>query len=70
MIPRNARKGRIRRLIAGFDPFCGLIGADRVKPGRVMIGIDGVNEAIAREALRLCAMKLPIKSRVVVREDL
>ena len=40
-----------------------------VKPGRVMFEIDGVNEEIAREALRLAAMKLPIKTRTVVRED-
>ena len=43
--------------------------ADKVNPGRVMFVIDGVNDDIAREALRLAAMKLPIKSRVVVRED-
>ncbi len=43
--------------------------ACQVKPGRVMFEIDGVNEDIAREALRLAAMKLPIKTRVVVRED-
>ncbi|MBC7154403.1 MAG: 50S ribosomal protein L16 [Rhodobacteraceae bacterium] len=43
--------------------------ACRVKPGRIMFEIDGVNEATAREALRLAAMKLPIKTRVVVRED-
>ena len=43
--------------------------ACKVKPGRVMFELDGVNEEIAREALRLAAMKLPIKTRVVVRED-
>ncbi|MEM1384209.1 MAG: 50S ribosomal protein L16 [Pseudomonadota bacterium] len=43
--------------------------AAKVKPGRVMFEIDGVSEPIAREALRLAAMKLPVKSRVVVRED-
>jgi large subunit ribosomal protein L16 len=41
----------------------------KVKPGRVMFEIDGVSDVVAREALRLAAMKLPIKSRVVVRED-
>ena len=41
--------------------------ACRVKPGRIMFEIDGVPEPIAREALRLGAMKLPIKSRVVGR---
>ncbi|MEP3346705.1 MAG: 50S ribosomal protein L16 [Litoreibacter sp.] len=43
--------------------------ACKVKPGRMMFEIDGVAEPIAREALRLAAMKLPIKTRVVVRED-
>ena len=43
--------------------------ACRVKPGRVMFEIDGVADGIAEEALRLAAMKLPIKSRVVRRED-
>ena len=41
----------------------------KVKPGRIMFEIDGVDEEIAREALRLGAMKLPIKTRTVVRED-
>ncbi|MEP2202188.1 MAG: 50S ribosomal protein L16 [Tateyamaria sp.] len=41
----------------------------KVKPGRVMFEIDGVPEDVAQEALRLAAMKLPIKTRVVVRED-
>ena len=43
--------------------------AAKVKPGRVMFEIDGVGDDIAREALRLAAMKLPVKTRVVVRED-
>jgi large subunit ribosomal protein L16 len=34
-----------------------------------MFEIDGVSEEIAFEALRLAAMKLPIKTRVVIRED-
>ena len=43
--------------------------AAKVKPGRIMFEIDGVSEEIAREALRLGAMKLPVLTRVVVRED-
>ncbi|MEZ5885537.1 MAG: 50S ribosomal protein L16 [Paracoccaceae bacterium] len=43
--------------------------AARVHPGRIMFEIDGVDEEIAREALRLGAMKLPVKTRVVARED-
>ncbi len=41
--------------------------AARVKPGRVMFELDGVDEGTAREALRLAAMKLPIKTRFVAR---
>ncbi|MEP1442545.1 MAG: 50S ribosomal protein L16 [Hyphomicrobiales bacterium] len=41
--------------------------AARVKPGRVMFEIDGVSEPIAREAMRLAAMKLPIKTRFIQR---
>ena len=43
--------------------------AARVAPGRIMFEIDGVSEVIAREALRLGAMKLPVTTRVVARED-
>lgn len=43
--------------------------AAKVKPGRIMFEIDGVSDAVAREALRLAAMKLPVKSRIVQRED-
>ena len=43
--------------------------AAKVKPGRVMFELDGVSEPIAREALRLAAMKLPIKTRIIARED-
>ncbi|MEM0975913.1 MAG: 50S ribosomal protein L16 [Pseudomonadota bacterium] len=41
----------------------------KVKPGRIMFEIDGVSDAVAQEALRLAAMKLPVKTRVVQRED-
>ncbi|MEM1344233.1 MAG: 50S ribosomal protein L16 [Pseudomonadota bacterium] len=43
--------------------------AAKVKPGRIMFEIDGVGEAVAKEALRLGAMKLPVKCRIVARED-
>jgi large subunit ribosomal protein L16 len=39
-----------------------------VKPGRVMFELSGVNETTAREAMRLAAHKLPIRSRFVHRE--
>ncbi|MBO6919764.1 MAG: 50S ribosomal protein L16 [Rhizobiaceae bacterium] len=41
--------------------------ACKVKPGRVMFEIDGVNEEIAREALRLGAAKLSVKTRFIQR---
>lgn len=39
----------------------------KVKPGRIMFEIDGVPPVLAREALRLGAAKLPIKTRFVQR---
>ncbi|MCP2670479.1 50S ribosomal protein L16 [Maricaulaceae bacterium EIL42A08] len=39
----------------------------KVKPGRIMFEIDGVSDEVAREALRLGAAKLPIKTRIVTR---
>ncbi|MGF7157872.1 MULTISPECIES: 50S ribosomal protein L16 [Bartonella] len=41
--------------------------ATRVAPGRVMFELDGVPEDVAREALRLGAAKLPIKTRFIQR---
>ena len=40
-----------------------------VKPGRVMFEIAGVTEEIAREALRLASMKLPVKCKFVKGEN-
>ena len=40
-----------------------------VKPGRVMFEMSGVSEELAREALNLAIQKLPIKARVVSREE-
>ena len=39
----------------------------RVKPGRVMFEVDGVPVELAREALRLGAAKLPVKTRFIQR---
>ena len=39
----------------------------RVKPGRIMFELDGVTDAVAREALILGAAKLPIKTRIGTR---
>src|SRR5678816_4296692 len=41
-----------------------------VKPGRVLYEIQGVDEVLAREAMKLAAQKLPIKTKFVSRADL
>ena len=40
-----------------------------VKPGRIMFEMGGVDEAVAREAMRLAAHKLPIKCKFVTKEE-
>lgn len=40
-----------------------------VKPGRVLFELAGVNEDLAREAMRLAANKLPIRCKFVKREE-
>ena len=40
-----------------------------VKPGRIMFEIAGVDEALAREAMRLAANKLPIKCKFIVKAE-
>ena len=39
----------------------------RIKPGRIMFEVDGVNEAMARDGFALAAAKLPIKTKFVAR---
>ena len=41
-----------------------------VKPGRVLFELADVSEEVAREALRLAQHKLPIKTKIVAKEDL
>lgn len=40
-----------------------------VKPGRIIFEADGVPLAVAKEALRLAAQKLPIATKFIVRRD-
>jgi large subunit ribosomal protein L16 len=40
-----------------------------VKPGRVLFEMEGVDETVAREAMKLAAFKLPVKTRFVSRQD-
>lgn len=41
-----------------------------VKPGRILYELAGVPPEVAKEALRLASMKLPIKTKILVRENL
>ena len=40
-----------------------------VKPGKVMFEIGGVSKEVAQEALRLAIHKLPVKCKIVAKED-
>ena len=44
--------------------------AARVHPGRILFEIDGVADDVAREALRLGAAKLPVRTKVITRLDM
>ncbi|MBN9397979.1 50S ribosomal protein L16 [Candidatus Saccharibacteria bacterium 47-87] len=41
----------------------------RVKPGTILFEMKGVDEAVAREAMRLAAHKLPVKTKFIVKEQ-
>ncbi|NCN07998.1 50S ribosomal protein L16 [Candidatus Parcubacteria bacterium] len=38
-----------------------------VRPGRILFEVDGVTEAVAKEALRKAGTKLPVKTKIVAR---
>jgi large subunit ribosomal protein L16 len=40
-----------------------------VRPGTIMFEMQGVSEEVAREAMRLAAHKLPVKTKFLVKED-
>jgi large subunit ribosomal protein L16 len=56
-VPMGSGKGAVNRYTA------------LVKPGTVLFEMDGIDETIAREALRLAARKLPIKTKFVSVND-
>ena len=59
--PAEVRKGKGKGSPEGF--------VAPVTPGRILFEADGVPYAIAKEALRLAAQKLPIATKFVVRRD-
>ncbi len=59
--PAEVRMGKGKGAPAGF--------VARVTPGRMIFEADGVPLEVAREALRLAAQKLPVKTKFVIRHD-
>lgn len=59
--PAEVRMGKGKGAPAGF--------VARVTPGRILFEADGVPLEVAREALRLAAQKLPVKTKFVIRRD-
>lgn len=59
--PADVRMGKGKGAVEGY--------VAPVTPGRMLIEIDGVPFDVAKEALRLGAQKLPIKTKFVVRRD-
>jgi large subunit ribosomal protein L16 len=57
--PLEVRMGKGKGAVEGWVAV--------VKPGRMMFELDGVPEPIAREAMKLAASKLPIRTRFVQR---
>lgn len=56
-VPMGSGKGDL-------DGYC-----FEVRPGRIIFEVDGVDEATAREALRKAGTKLPVKTKVLSREE-
>ena len=59
--PAEVRMGKGKGAPAGF--------VARVSPGRILFEAEGVPLEVAREAMRLAAQKLPVKTKFVVRHD-
>lgn len=57
--PAEVKMGKGKGDLVGF--------VAEVRPGRIMFEIDGVDQAVAAEALRKAGTKLPVKSRIVAR---
>jgi large subunit ribosomal protein L16 len=57
--PAEVKLGKGKGDVAGYEV--------QILPGRVLFEVDGVSEALAREALRKAGTKLPVKCKVVAR---
>lgn len=63
-MPYTSKPAEVK-LGKGKGDLAGYVAA--VKPGRVIFEVDGVSEAVAREALRKSGTKLPLKTKIVAR---
>jgi large subunit ribosomal protein L16 len=59
--PAEVRMGKGKGDIEGY--------VAPVTPGRIVVEAEGIPKPVAREALRLAAQKLPVKTKFVVRRD-
>ena len=59
--PADVRMGKGKGDVAGW--------VAPVTPGRVLFEVEGVSFDVAKEALRLAAQKLPVKTKFIVRHD-
>ncbi len=59
--PAEVRMGKGKGAPEGF--------VARISPGRILFEAEGVSLEVAKEALRLAAQKLPIKTRFIIRRD-
>ncbi len=59
--PAEVRMGKGKGAPAGF--------VARVSPGRILFEAEGVPLEVAREAMRLAAQKLPVKTKFIIRRD-
>jgi len=58
--PAEVKLGKGKGELAGYQV--------PVKPGRIIFELDGVEETVAKEALRKAGTKLPLKTRIISRE--
>jgi large subunit ribosomal protein L16 len=42
---------------------------DVIRPGKIIYELEGVSEELAKEAMKLAAQKLPIRTRFITREN-
>ncbi|MCL5409142.1 MAG: 50S ribosomal protein L16 [Candidatus Omnitrophica bacterium] len=60
--PAETRMGKGKGDVSGWESI--------IKPGRILFEISGVSSDVALEALRLASYKLPINTKMIVREEI